>query len=510
MANNSESKRPGIFFWIALCFLISGFSALLYETVWLRQFAILFGTSDQALGIVLASYMGGLAFGSWIASRTIQRIKRPLLTYGVLELLIAVSALLVPVGISVATHFQERFLGGLAEPLDAGSFSQNIFTLSTTLGLILVPTALMGATLPLLARDVVRSDRELGPRVGALYAINTAGAVLGTLVAAFVLMPAIGMQATTWLGALGNAAVFGVVLLIHRRGALHPGMTESDGTSNPQDPHGGKGKRRAKSKHDLSAPSSHDHTPQWRHILWLVGFGGAISFCCEVLFTRMLGHFMGGSVFAFATMLAAFLLGISIGGAIASRFATNRESAAFGYVYAQLCVAVFTIFSYQLLESSAGWRWWAENAAEAGPAQIALAIGTLLPMSIGFGLAFPFAIRLLADDETQAATAAARVYSVSTVGGIVGAMGTGAWLLPWFAYHGVCTTAVVGSLLIAGLALLLFKVRPVNAIALAGAIGVLVVARPFFSGQHHSHQSLFTLSRNRANSSLTKSASRLR
>lgn len=86
-------------FWlVAACFLISGFAALLYETVWLRQFAILLGTSEQALAVVLASYMGGLSIGSLVASRIVDQIRRPLLTYGLLECGIALAALFVPLG----------------------------------------------------------------------------------------------------------------------------------------------------------------------------------------------------------------------------------------------------------------------------------------------------------------------------------------------------------------------------------------------------------------------------
>ena len=475
--NSSASQPVSVFFWVAICFLISGFAALLYETVWLRQFAILFGTSDQALGIVLASYMGGLAFGSWVASRKIDQIRRPLLVYGTLELLIAISALLVPVGILIARRLQEHFLGGLDEPPDAGSFGQNSFNLLTTLGLILIPTALMGATLPLLARQVVRSDREIGPRVGLLYAINTAGAVIGTLVAAFALMPALGMRVTTWVGALCNGAVFAVVLLLVRQGGLALSVdNESVGSSEALN-QGSVKQKRLSTKNGADEDSG---VSSPNRILWLVGIGGAIAFCCEILFTRMLGHFLGGSVYAFATMLAGFLLGIAIGGAVASRLAINRTAAVVGYFYAQVWISIFTIFTYRYLDNAVGWRWWAENAANAGPAQVALAIGTLLPMSVGVGLAFPFAIRVLARDESDAASASAKVYSVSTLGGIVGAIGTGAWLLPPLGYEGTCTVAVIGSLCLAAAALILFRMRYVHAITIATAVCVLIAARPSF------------------------------
>ena len=100
---------------VAACFLVSGFAALLYETVWLRQFAILLGTSEQALAVVLASYMGGLAIGALVASRVVDTVRRPLLTYGLLEFGIALAALLVPYGITLAYTIQSAVLGGQAE-----------------------------------------------------------------------------------------------------------------------------------------------------------------------------------------------------------------------------------------------------------------------------------------------------------------------------------------------------------------------------------------------------------
>ena len=471
-------QRLGSLLLIGICFFISGFAALLYETVWLRQFAILFGTSDQALGIVLASYMGGLAFGSWVASRQVNRITRPLLTYGVLELLIAVSALLIPLGISLAQQLQEHFLGHLEEPPDAGALNQNAFNLLTTLGLILVPTALMGATLPLLARHVVRNDNELGPRVGLLYATNTAGAVLGTLVAAFVLMPAVGMRLTTWFGALCNGAVFLVVLLLARQGALNTlpvqASDEASNTNEGRRSREGLSKRKQKAK---AADTRLDlNTLSPRTILILVFAGGVISFAGEILFTRMISHFLGGSVYAFATMLAGFLMGIAIGGAIAARLAISRKAAAMGYIYAQVFVALCTVFAYQFLDYAIGWPTWAGGAANVS--QVMVAMGTLLPMATGIGLAFPFAIRVLAKDESEAATAAARVYSVSTLGGICGALGTGAWLLPSLAYHGTCIAAVVASLLVAVAAVIMFRAKPIHYTAIAIAFAVLLMARP--------------------------------
>ena len=132
---------------VATCFLLSGFAALLYQTVWLRQFAILLGTSDQALAVILASYMGGLALGSAIAARFVNRIRRPLLTYGLLEGGIALAALAVPLGLALVRSLQAVLFGGSPEPVDAGSLPH---------------TAALGRNSDTLlpARDISRRDQE--------------------------------------------------------------------------------------------------------------------------------------------------------------------------------------------------------------------------------------------------------------------------------------------------------------------------------------------------------------
>jgi spermidine synthase len=278
---------------VAACFLVSGFAALLYETVWLRQFAVLLGTSEQALAIVLASYMGGLALGSLVSSRYVDSLRRPLLTYGLLELGIAVAALLIPIGLSFARMLQHNWLGGQPEPPPAGGSTQMIFSFVVTLGLILIPTSFMGATLPLLARHVVRRDEELGQKIGILYAINTAGAVLGTMTAAFVLMPSIGMRATTWVGAAANLFVFGLIIALVCRPAS---LERPEGTiASPSQTQTHRKRRRGR---DKKMPDQAAEPLRYGWILWLTGLSGAISFSYEIIFTRMLGHLLGGSVYA--------------------------------------------------------------------------------------------------------------------------------------------------------------------------------------------------------------------
>ena len=213
MKNDTRSSSA-VFVAVSLCFFLSGFAALLYQTAWMRQLSTVFGTSELAVATVLAAYMAGLAVGAAIAARVMGRIRRPILVYGVLEGTIAISAIAVPFLLQLAGIAYAALFGGQPQPPDASGLGQSTFYLSATFLVLIVPTACMGATLPMVTRYAVHKDEDVGPRVGLLYSINTSGAIAGTLVAAFLLLPALGLWGTVLVGALVNLGVFGVAALL--------------------------------------------------------------------------------------------------------------------------------------------------------------------------------------------------------------------------------------------------------------------------------------------------------
>lgn len=174
------------------CFLLSGLAGLIYETAWTQQFSLVFGTSELAVVAVLAAYMAGLAVGASLATHWLERLRRPLLVYALLELGIALAALLVPSGLDFASQMQVVLLGSMELAPESASFASALFYLLVAFAVLMVPTALMGASLPILASYAVEKDSQIGSRVGWLYAVNTAGAASGTLLAAYGLLPDMG------------------------------------------------------------------------------------------------------------------------------------------------------------------------------------------------------------------------------------------------------------------------------------------------------------------------------
>ncbi len=198
----NSATAPGL--WdlvgIALCFALSGFAALLYQTAWTRQFSLVFGTSELAVATVLAAYMAGLALGAWLVERFLPRISRPIFAYALLEFTIAAGAIAVPFLLLAADKLMIVAIGGNAGPPDSLGAWQTTFYVFTAFIVLAVPTACMGATLPLLTRHVVAAPAHIGRRVGLLYAINTLGAAGGALCAAYLLLPALGLTGTVFVG----------------------------------------------------------------------------------------------------------------------------------------------------------------------------------------------------------------------------------------------------------------------------------------------------------------------
>ncbi|MGC3983142.1 MAG: fused MFS/spermidine synthase [Steroidobacteraceae bacterium] len=409
-----------------LCVGFSGLAALIYQIAWTRQFALVFGTSELAVATVLAAYMGGLALGARCIEPLLIRISRPARMYALLEAGIAAAALLwVPLCLWAAEYGLAGLLGGQAAPPDSTHVGTTVFYLVTAFITLLVPTALMGATLPLLVRDGVHTEQQIGRRVGALYVANTAGAVVGALLAALYLLPQLGLRATTWTAATINLLVAALAYQLTRSSVSSPEAAQA-------------------------TPATEAVTPKIDKVSWsrnhwilpLMLLSGVVSFLHEVLWTRMLAHVMGSSIIAFGVMVASFLLGIALGGALGSWLARNQPWAIRSWSATQLLSAVMAMLAWYAIQ-----HWAPASATLLQKAGFGLIV--LLPLAIAIGATYPLAVRILAAQVADAAPVSARVYAWNTLGAIVGALAGGFWLIPALRYEGSVQLAVVASALLA-------------------------------------------------------------
>src|SRR5262245_56399329 len=195
-------------------FFASGFAGLVYQVAWSRMLTLVIGVSLFAINAVICTFMTGLALGSYAVSRLGARWRNPLRAYGVIEAAIALYALLTPWAFHALQPVYARALPGL----DAAGL--NAFRVVLSALMLLVPTTLMGATLPLLSRAVAAVDGRPARGVGYLYAVNTFGAVVGCLTAGFVLLPQLGIRASLFVAAAANFAA-AVAAIVASGGSRH-------------------------------------------------------------------------------------------------------------------------------------------------------------------------------------------------------------------------------------------------------------------------------------------------
>jgi spermidine synthase len=415
-------------------FFLSGAAGLVYQVVWSRLLNEVFGVSAHAVTAVLATYLGGLALGSYLLSPLIDRVGRPLRAYGLLE-----------IGIG-ATALAGTWLVGALEPVHAWAATRLASDSLALLGIrmllaaviVLPPTALMGATLPAMLRAVVSRMSGVGREVAFLYAVNTAGAVAGSLGAGFVLLRAIGVHPTLWLAVGVNAAVGFAALAIAAR--LAPVVPETSRAETERTPRG-------------TAHGGH----AW--LLAGVALSGFASLSLEVIWTRMLVLVLGTSTYAFVTMLSSFLVGIAIGSLLARPLIDRLRDARRAFGWLQVAIGATTLATIPLVRAviSDGPRWAAwlgSRWASVTVGQFALSFAVMLVPTTLIGATFPLAARIGARDLATLGGRVGRVYAANTLGNILGALAGGFVLLPLFGMQRGIALLVVANLAAAACALL--------------------------------------------------------
>ncbi|MFK8000740.1 MAG: fused MFS/spermidine synthase [Polyangiales bacterium] len=362
-----------------MAFFLSGASSLIFQSIWGRMLAKVFGASSIAISTVVTIFMAGLGIGAFVAGKYADKIKNPLLTYGIIEGVVGVWALLVPFLVN-----PEGWLAGvnayLRVELGSGSMGFMIARFFCVLPILLVPTTMMGASLPLLSRYFVsRSEgrEDVGSWVGALYSINTFGAVAGVLLGSFLLMPNIGVSLTNTVAACMNFALAGMIFALRKQIAaqfespvseLEESSEESESVSEDEaedakksdtDAKKAKGKKGKKSKGKAKKPAeekSEDEplgpvlpavalpiSASARYFAFVAfAVSGLASLCYEVVWSRSLAMTIGSSFQAFAVILTTFLIGIAAGSAIASAILAGRKLLASASV-ASILLLAFTL-----------------------------------------------------------------------------------------------------------------------------------------------------------------------
>jgi spermidine synthase len=445
----------------------SGMCALVYQIAWFREFRMIFGASTAATAAVLAIFTGGLGAGGLVLGARVDRHPRPIRLYGQLELLIAAFAATTP-GLLRIARWIYIALGGTTE---LGLVRGTALRLALTALVLAAPTFLMGGTLPAAARGV-EADDDLGRRsTGLLYGVNTLGAVVGCAASTFYMLEIFGTRATLWIACALNVVIALAATWMGTKGpADAPLRSELQGGPDLL------GER-------PTAPGN--RAPVW-FTLAAAGLSGFAFFLMELVWYRMLGPILGGTVFTFGLILAVALLGIGIGGALYSAFAKGRRATLTAFASTCLLEALFLAIPYALGDRVAVLTLLLRPLGVFGFSGMllgwtAVTVLVVLPAAIAAGVQFPLLIALLGGGREHVGRHIGLAYAVNTFGAIVGSLSGGFGLIPMLTAPG-CWRAVVWILMGLGASALALSLstqeRERRALpALAGCLGVLLMVR---------------------------------
>ena len=398
-----------------LIFILSGASGLIYQVIWMRQLTLIFGSTVFATSTVLTAFMAGLALGSYYFGRKIDESDQsPLRLYALLEAGIGGFCLLWPLILAALSAIYVLIHRNVTSEF----YTLSLIRFVLTFGVLLIPSTLMGGTLPVLTRFFVKRLEQLGTNIGILYALNTFGAVIGTVAAGFFLIEAVGIRWTLGIGIAINFAVAAVGLLLAQRAS---GAEEDDPDAAVEE----------LSESSEPAETVAAASAEKRLVLWAIGLSGFCALAYEVLWTRIMVFFLGSTTYAFATMLAAFLFGIALGSLVFSRWVDKIKQplAVFGIV--QLGIGLFALIVMPAFEelyglsrafqsTFGGSRFWAFFSCF-----LVMCLPTFL-----MGASFPLVTKIYTGNARQLGRSIGNIYAVNTVGSILGAFCAGFILIP--------------------------------------------------------------------------------
>lgn len=437
---------------IHLFFLVSGATALTYEIVWTRQFVLILGATTPAVSLVLALFMGGLAFGAWRFGVLADRTRNLLRWYGAMEFAIGLFALLQPWALAKLGGFYARLLPNLP------AHGLWILTVRGLLAgtLLLIPTSLMGGTFPVLVRFMSLENGRMPRNLGTLYGANLVGAVVGSALTGFVLIKALGVQGTLHWAVVLNLGLGLFAWLLSMQHHPKPSVEEGHFSG--------------------TIPGAQALDGRLDRVLWVTILGsGFLTMGYEVAWSRMLVFSLSSTVYTFTLILVVFLLGLALGAHLYTRLEKRGQGPRQLMVF-QLLAAIASLVLASIASKFPAWeKAFAQASNYSGGGHLAFSLfGCALVMIIPvtfMGFVFPMGSRLLLGVDAEiSAVKVGRVYWVNTLGSILGSLITGFLLIPHLSVKG-CLLALAGTQGVLALAILPWARLSLRSMGLLGAIG---------------------------------------
>ncbi len=398
---------------LILLFIGSGCAALIYEVVWFHMLQLIIGSSAVSIGVLLATFMGGMCVGSLVASPLISRRYHPLRVYALLELGIGVLGIFVFVILPYA--------GGLYIAIGGEGVSNLLIRGILCAVCLLLPTIMMGATLPAIARWVEATPMGMS-WLGFFYSGNIAGAVLGCLLAGFYLLRMHDVATATYLAAAINSLAALLGLAISKFAHYKTDVTE------------------------LHATPASIPTGSWSVLLTIM-LSGMAALTAEVVWTRLLSLILGATVYAFSLILAAFLLGLGIGsgiGSILARLIANSRAALGWCQFLLIAGIVWAAYSMTNLLP----YWSIDSRLMTTPAMkfqfdLLRCLCAVLPAACLWGASFPLALAGIVARRHDPGRLVGAVYAANTVGAIIGSLSASLLVISWLGTQGAQRIIIV-------------------------------------------------------------------
>lgn len=449
------SGRPSANYLILAFFFLTGLTGLAYELVWIRLLILAFGSTQFAVTTVLVVFMAGLALGSLIFGRIADRTSSPLKLYAMIEVALGVYCVLSP-AIFSAIKGAYLGLGGHAAAASTGvsaTFEAPQFALSFLA--LIIPTTLMGGTLPALVKYLASGSGRIGFHTAVPYSVNTLGAVAGCLLTGFFSLYVLGVKTTVYTAGVIDIIVGVLVYMLYGRSV-----------SVPVEPR-------------VGDPAQTEKADSGKRLLIIASFAlsGFASLNYEVLWSRLLSLVLGSSVYAFTIMLATFLVGIGLGSIVFAPFIDRKKNLIAWFALFEAVIGVVSLVSifvyrelpfvfYSLKESFASQFWLFMFI------QFLLTAAIMIIPTLCMGAIFPLVGRLAARDLKSVGKSIGDIYFFNTAGSIFGAFIGGFVLIP---YAGVQNGVILTAALNLVLAIALFTNSELKAVKRLSYSVVLVV-----------------------------------
>ncbi len=389
---------------IALLVFLSGFSALIYQVLWMRQLGLLFGNTAHAAGATLAAFFAGLAVGSWFWGRRVSRSERPLRLYAGLEFGIAVTALLY----FVVLKGYHIIYPSLYEGVHSAAWLLLVKFLLALL-LIFPPAFCMGGTIPVIGQQAVRHPSRFGSTAALLYGVNTLGATMGALLAGFFMPLWFGFRTTCWIAVAITVFVGGFALWLSRSSSVARDVVDDGPVDEAED------------------------APGVRHALLMAVcfFSGFGVLALEVLWTRMFSLVLENSVYTYAAILVVVLASLALGSLVSAVLARLKWSP--GSVLSLLLLLsglVIALTPWVFMKLTDSFQFLAVKAEWADFVLLvfrkcALTIG---PPAMVLGAVFPYLMKTQERHAVAPGRTLGRMATINTIGAILGSL-AGAFLL---------------------------------------------------------------------------------